>query len=299
MSLYTCKEQQWHKMTKASNNPIVYSFELMERLLTTASFFVVSYEKTKSVKQINFQQVEQKHKCTGRCKPHKQTRDSHVRLIPKLQKTHTRTSCLSDEDLACVKNGGWLSDKIIDEYHELLNSSVRSKKYICPSTFVSQQLRSLWCDHISVLPDVPRASRNWWKYESVILPVHAESHWGAIAVDFSNKTVKGDCIVLDVVIMDSLHVYERNLVEVFYPLQRFLALQYFALHGRGTGITFRYERYHSCPNFIAQTDGSSCGIFACLFSKAVLFDVSLNTFESEREKRNCVINELSSKKLIL
>ena len=293
VTLYTCKDQQWHDITNASKNTAGFTFELMPKILSTASFFVVSYEKTKSVKLIHFQQVEQIHTCANRCKPHKQTR-----AIPKLQKTPTGTSCLSDEDFACVKNGGWLSDKIIDEYHDLLNSRFGPQKsHICPSTFVSQELRSIWCDHISVLPDVPQASRNWWKYESVILPVHALSHWGAIAVDFSNKTVKSDCIVLDVVIMDSLR--KQDLVNLFHPLQKYLALQYFALYGRVMGITFNYECYHSCPNFIAQTDGSSCGIYTCLFSKALLFDVSLNTFKSESEKRNCVIYELSCRKLIL
>ena len=111
--------------------------------------------------------------------------------------------------------------------------------------------------------------------------------------------MNNDNIVLDVVIMDSLLNYEKDLVKVFYPLQRYLALQYFALHGRAMGITFKFECYHRCPNFIKQSDGRSCGIYLCLFTKALLFDVSLNTFKTENEKRNCVINELSSRKLIL
>ena len=287
VSLYTCKDQQWHMNSNASKDTAGYTFELMQKILTTASFFVVSYEKTKSVKRINFQQVKQKHKCTDRCQQHKQTGDTQVPTT-KLEKSPKGTPCLLAEDFACVDNSGWLDDKTIDVYHQLLLSSVDKKAHICPSTFVSQQLRSVWCDDISVLPDVPRASHNWWNYELVILPVNAKSHWGAIAVDFSNKTVKGDVVVLDVTIMDSLRVYEQDLVKVFFPLQRYLTLQYFALYGRGMSITFRYECYHRCPNFIAQTDGSSCGIFTCLFSKAVLFDVSLNTFKSEREKRDCV-----------
>ena len=267
----------------------------MQKLLSKTTFFVVSYEKSKSVRVSNFQQVEQKHTCTNRCKPHTQ-----AKAIPKPQKTCKGTSCISDEDFDCVKNDGWLSDTIIDEYHKLLYSCVGPQKsHISSSTFVSQELRSIWCDDISVLPEVPRASRNWWTFESVILPVHTQSHWGAIAVDFTKKTEKSDCIVLDVVVMDSLRVYKQAFVDLFHPLQRYLALQYFALHGRIMGITFNYEFYHTCPNFIAQTDGSSCGIYTCLFSKALLFDVSVNIFKREREKRNCVLYELSSRDLIL
>ena len=293
VSLYTCKGQQWHIMTKASNDTVGYSFELMQKILATTSFFLVSYEKTKSVKLINFQQVEQIHKCTGRC------RSKKVRHVPKPVKTLSGTSCISAEDIASVRNGGWLSDQTIDVYHQLLLSNVDKMAHICHSTFVSQELRSLWCDDISVLPDVPRASLNWWNFELVILPVHAKSHWGAMVVDFSNKTVKDEGIVLDVMIMDLLRVYEQELVNVFYPLQRYLALQYLTLHGRGMGITFRYECYHRCPNFIPQTDGNSCGIFTCLFSKAVVFDVSLNTFKSESGKRDCFMYELSERKLLL
>ena len=252
--------------------------------------------KTNSVKVIKFGQFEEKHSCTDRCKPHKQIR----RVVPRLPKTLTATSCISDEDFACVKNGGWLSDKVIDDYHTLLYSRVGPQKsHICPSSFVSQELRSIWCDHISVLPDAPHASRNWWKYELVILPVHVLPHWGAIAVYFSNQTVTSDCIVLDVVIMDSLRSYKKHFVNLLQPLQRYLALQYFALHGSVKGITFNYECFHTCPNFIAQTDSSSCGIYTCLFSKALLFDVSLNTFKSQSDKRKSVLYELSSRKLIL
>ena len=160
-------------------------------------------------------------------------------------------------------------------------------------------LRSVFCDDISVLPDVPRTSHNWWNYELVILPVHVKSHWGAIVVDFSKKTVNSDSIMLDVVLMDSLRMYNQDLIKVFGPLRRYLALQYFALHGRDMGITFSYECYHSCPNFIAQTDGNSCGVFTCLFSKAVLFDVSLNTYKSQGEKRDCILYELTKAKILL
>ena len=133
----------------------------------------------------------------------------------------------------------------------------------------------------------------------VLLPVLVKSHWAAISIDLSKKSVEGGCIVLDVEMMDSLRSYEHDLVEVFCPLQRYLAFQYFSLHGRSVSITFRYECYQSCRNFIPQTDGSSCGVYTCLFSKAVLYDVSLNTFKSEREKRACIVYELSSKKLLL
>ena len=60
----------------------------------------------------------------------------------------------------------------------------------------------------------------------VVLPVNTKAHWGAISVDFANQTVKGDNIELDVVIMDSLRrpMYEQDLISVFCPLQRYLAL---------------------------------------------------------------------------
>ena len=111
--------------------------------------------------------------------------------------------------------------------------------------------------------------------------------------------MNNDNIELDVVIMDSLLMYEQDLLKVFDPLQRYISIQYFALHGRGMGNTFNFDCYHRCPNFIAQSDGSSCGIYTCLFTKALLFDVSLNTFKTEKEKRKCVLKELTSRKLIL
>ena len=269
VSLYTCKKQKWHILTNESNDTAGCTFEQMLSTLDTASFFVVSYEKRKNQERIKFRQGKQKHKCTDRCKQRTQ-----VIPIPKVEVNLS-------PDLACVENDGWLCDKTIDEYHQLLRSNLVEKMaYICPSTFVSQKLRSVFCGDISVLPDVPKTSRNWWNYELVILPVHIKSHWGTIVVDFSKKTVQGDSVVLDVLLMDSLRMYEQDLVNVFCPLRKYLALQYFALHGRRMGITFRYECYHSCPNFIAQTDGNSCGIYTCLFSKAVLFDVSLNTYKT-------------------
>ena len=59
VSLYTCKNQKWHIMTHESNDKGSYTFEQMQQLLTdTASFFVVSYEKTKGVKLIQFNQAK-------------------------------------------------------------------------------------------------------------------------------------------------------------------------------------------------------------------------------------------------
>ena len=286
VSSYSCKGQKWHNLTNPSND--TYSFEQMQRILAdTVSFFVVSYEKTKSVKLITFLQAKQKHKCTDRCNQSTQV------TIPKLVKTPS-------PDFACVENGR-LCDKTIDIYHQLLRDRVVGKNaYICHSTFVSQKLSSVFCDDMSVLPDVPKTSDNWWKFDMVILPVNLnDSHWGAIAVDFSKKTVNSDNIVLHVVLMDSLCMYEKEIIKVFGPLRKYLALQYVALHGRDIGITFNYECYHSCPHFIAQTDASSCGIFTCLFSKAVLFDVSLNSYKSQGDKRDCVMYELSTAKLLL
>ena len=75
-----------------------------------------------------------------------------------------------------------------------------------------------------------------------------------ITIDKDNKRT---------VIEDNLEVYEQDMVNVFCPLRRYLALQYFEMHGTRMGITFRYECYHSCTNFIAQTDGCSCSKLVC------------------------------------
>ena len=132
VSLYTQKKQLWHSMTNASTPSV--NFEVLQNLLKTDSFFVVSYEKTKSVKLINFQQVKQEHKCSDRCK--------QAIGAPDVRKLLRGTDL--DEDFACVVNGEWLSDKTIDQYNQLLLSSVKKTAHICPSTFVSQELRSIF-----------------------------------------------------------------------------------------------------------------------------------------------------------
>ena len=122
VTLYTCKNQKWHVMSNACNDTLGlgYTFELMQQILTKASFFVVSYEQIKSVKLIKFDLIHQKHICTDRC-----NQCTQVTPIPKLDKTPSR-------DFACVENGKWLCDKTIDQYHELLLSRVVDKMaYIC------------------------------------------------------------------------------------------------------------------------------------------------------------------------
>ena len=61
--------------------------------------------------------------------------------------------------------------------------------------------------------------------------------------------------------MDSLKQYEKELEGILHSLEKYLALQYLAWHGKVVDIVLKYEFSHHCGNFKAQVDGSACGSY--------------------------------------
>ena len=92
-------------------------------------------------------------------------------------------------------------------------------------------------------------------------------------------------------------MYEQDMVNVFCPLRRYLALLYFAMHGTRMGITFMSV---ITVALISQHRLMAVAVVhTCLFPTAVLFYVSLNTYKTAPEKRDCVMYELTGKKVLL
>lgn len=88
--------------------------------------------------------------------------------------------------------------------------------------------------------------------------------------------------------MDSFGRFNNEFKQRLRLIQRYLAVQYFDLFSETVIITFRVSEEHLCPKFIAQTDGSSCGLYVCLLGR--IFFTGQNLISGDGQNmRNAVI----------
>ena len=122
------------------------------------------------------------------------------------------------------------------------------------SIFISQQLQSLFCDHIEVVPNAPRKEKNWWCFKKVVIPINIRSiHWIVLIFDMTPKTSDENNIEITCKILDSLASYEKEIVNLLPKIHKYLTLQYLALHGKTKQLGIKYEFSHRCTHFRKQT----------------------------------------------
>ncbi|KAL2088076.1 hypothetical protein ACEWY4_016904 [Coilia grayii] len=201
---------------------------------------------------------------------------------------------ISEEDLRCLTDcSAWLNDGIIDNYIAGFISEVGNDRLLgVPATFVSQSLQSLYISNYDWMPSIPNKPRNWWNYDTVVIPVNtAGDHWNCIVMYMETAKQVDGVMYIHVDVMDSLYKINLRTTEHINYLQRYLVCQYVALHGQVINVRFIVTHVSKCKEFVRQDDSSSCGLYVCLFAKKVISGINNITGKSA-EMRRTILHDL-------
>lgn len=178
------------------------------------------------------------------------------RVLRLVEKVAVMGNVFYRSDLETLLPGGWLNDKIINAYMEMLASHHKEAYFF--STFLYLHLRT---------KSIKEAAE-WFAdldlegYKSFVFPIHASSHWALVIVQGSELlgfdslgTMGLGCIATIRTFMDELYLARRR---IFRPaLARLMS--------------------DKVPQ---QTNGDDCGVFCCAYARYYTIEGVHNQFVS-------------------
>lgn len=172
---------------------------------------------------------------------------SHPPTVYKFLKYIERAIVLKNifyrSDLETLLPRGWLNDKVINTYMEMLASYHKTAYFF--STFIYS--------HLKTKP--VKEAAEWFRdldlerYESFVFPVHMPSHWALVIVQ-NNEFLGFDS--LGIMKLDCIVTIRRFVVELFCAQRK----------------TFRPVQVKLMAGEIPQqTNSDDCGVFCCAYAR--------------------------------
>ncbi|KAF7684627.1 Sentrin-specific protease [Astathelohania contejeani] len=170
---------------------------------------------------------------------------------------------ITAEDFATLTPSGWLNDKIINYYFEMIReyaSHLHTRIYVFSTYFYPTLLRKgpEWIHTWTRGEDI-------FSYTYVFIPVHLGAHWIFICVDMNKRMLE---------YYDSLGGVDKNTIKAI--------LGYF--RSERIDAEFKIMIKKHIPR---QTNSDDCGVFTCYYAKkrimSLVFHENINTNELRRE----------------
>lgn len=154
-------------------------------------------------------------------------------------------------DVKALISGGWLNDEIINAYFSAICSKL-PKVYAFNSFFYSKLFQM---DKRYDYSKVKRWTKNVRldEYNHIIIPINIDnSHWVCAGIDLNNGLIIG---------YDSLYSDSR-MQPVLKNLKKYLSDE---CRDKNLDVSINDFSFEYGNKFPQQNDGSSCGVFVCLY----------------------------------
>lgn len=177
-------------------------------------------------------------------------------LLKYIEKAIVLRNIFYRSDLETLLPRGWLNDKVINTYMEILASHHKDTYFF--STFIYP--------HLKAKPITEAAE--WFsgldleRYKSFVFPIHTSSHWALVIVQ--NNEILG---------FDSLGAMT---LECLATIRRFM-LEVFSSQKKSFGPASERLMDGKIPQ---QTNGDDCGVFCCAYARYYINETVYNQFSS-------------------
>ncbi|KAL6120753.1 ulp-1 [Nucleospora cyclopteri] len=191
-------------------------------------------------------------------------------------------------DLRRLLPNKWLNDKILNVYLENIGRKCVSNKYFSTYFFTSlikyrnnENINSNntikeYVKNIKINLNYNEAAKDWIKYKKLFFPIHSSTHWTLFVYDFNNLMVFDS--------LESGFKNSRNAIIMSLILKK---------------IFNKPVPVKIMTNIPKQNNGDDCGVFVCMFSKCLSFDLKFYRNPDMNNYRAYLLYEILFQDIIL